>query len=459
MQTFISIALFLVPVWMMLKRDFPSGLCGALVLFTMMPSTLCLQAGAFELTFQRILLVLVTLYWVPWLASRRRPMAIPFIRLLFAWWVANLCAFIFAIDHGLSVKWLLSFSTEIVLFYLIVSTTLTDAESLLKAFHALCVSAAVIAVLGVIEYYTQFNPALDWMGIVEPKDTTDVIVTFRHRILFGYAMAMGWPLLLALAHRMPGRVRGVAMTGVVMLAIAACYFSGSRGPWFGAAVAGALMYVFGTPRIRKSMHLFACLTVLMVIARPGVRATIVDLTESTFDPDSYRGRSYYYRKELWPVALSLAKTSPVRTLFGHGGLSTETMDLSDRFEYGGSTYHTGFSSWDNNYACDLVEFGYVGLGLEILFYAGVLLSLYRSVVQCPTGYRDIAAALLAAAAVYVLALTNVFMFSPQLKCMFLTLATLGARLPVLAGQKEQSRVETAADEMMDHDSLIEAKPA
>jgi O-antigen ligase len=251
----------------------------------------------------------------------------------------------------------------------------------------------------------------------------------------------------------------MAMTGVVMLAIAACYFSGSRGPWFGAAVAGALMYVFGTPKVRKSMHLFACLTVLMVIARPGVRATIVDLTESTFDPDSYRGRSYYYRKELWPVALSLAKTSPVRTLFGHGGLSTETMDLSDRFEYGGSTYHTGFSSWDNNYACDLVEFGYVGLGLEILFYAGVLLSLYRSVVQCPTEYRDIAAALLAAAAVYVLALTNVFMFSPQLKCMFLTLATLGARLPVLAGQKGQRRIETAADEMMDHDSLIEAKPA
>jgi hypothetical protein len=459
MQTFISIALFLVPVWMMLKRDFPSGLCGALVLFTVMPSTLCLQAGAFELTFQRILLVLVTLYWVPWLASRRRPMAIPLIGLMGAWWAANLLSFLFAIDHALSVKWLLSFSTEIVLFYMIVSTTLTDAESLLKAFHALCVSAAVIAVLGVIEYYTQFNPALDWMGIVEPKDATDVIVTFRHRILFGYAMAMGWPLLLALAHRIPGRMKGVAMTGVVMLAIAACYFSGSRGPWFGAAVAGAVMYIFGTSKVRKSMRVFACLTVLMIVARPGVRATIVDLTESTFDPDSYRGRSYYYRKELWPVALSLAKTSPVRTLFGHGGLSTETMDLSDRFEYGGSTYHTGFSSWDNNYACDLVEFGYVGLALEVLFYACVLLSLYRSVVRCPTEYRDIAAAFLAAAAVYALALTNVYMFSPQLKCMFLTLATLGARLPVLAGREEQSHAMVTTDELIDNVTLVETKPA
>ena len=166
MQTFISIAIFLVPVWVMMKRDFPSGLCGALVLFTVMPSTLCLQAGAFELTFQRILLVAVILCWLPWLASRRRPMGIPFIGLLGAWWAANLFSFAFAVDHALSVKWLLTFTTEIVLFYLIVGTTLTDAESLLRAFHALCLSAAVIAVLGVIEYYTQFNPALDRKSVV-----------------------------------------------------------------------------------------------------------------------------------------------------------------------------------------------------------------------------------------------------------------------------------------------------
>jgi hypothetical protein len=134
------------------------------------------------------------------------------------------------------------------------------------------------------------------------------------------------------------------------------------------------------------------------------------------------------------------------------------MDLSDRFEYGGSTYHTGFSSWDNNYACDLVEFGYVGLALEILFYGCVLLSLYRSVVRCPVEYRDIAAAFLAAAAVYALALTNVYMFSPQLKCLFLTLAILGARLPAMVAEEEQSRVEVAPDEMIDHDSILEAKP-
>jgi len=159
------------------------------------------------------------------------------------------------------------------------------------------------------------------------------------------------------------------MTIVVMLSIAACYYSGSRGPWFGAAIAGVVMYLLASARVRKSMRIFGYLTIFMIIARPGVRDTLVDLTMSTFDEDSYRGASYSYRKELWPVAINLAKTSPVRALFGHGGMSTEGMDLSDRFQFGGSTFLIGYSSWDNNYACDLVEFGYVGLGIEIIFYA------------------------------------------------------------------------------------------
>ncbi len=458
MQTYLAIALFIVPVWVMLQRDFPKGLCAALVLFTLMPSTLALQAGAFELTYQRILLIVVTWSWIRWLAAHREPIPIPFLRLVLAWWVANLLSLGFAIDRGLSVKWLLSFSTEIVLFYLIISTTLTNGERLKDAFRALCLSGAIIAVLGVMEYYTQFNPALDWMGIVEPKDPTDVIVTFRHRILFGYSMAMSFPLLLAWACQAQSKARLALMTGIVMLAIAACYFSGSRGPWFASAIAGAVMYVFANQQVRKFLRVFAYLALVMVVVRPGVRATIVDLTESTFDPDSYRGRSYYYRKELWPVAVSLAQTSPVRALFGHGGLSTEAMDLSDRFEYGGSTFHTGFSSWDNNYACDLVEFGYGGLGIEVFFYAAVLWSLYRSVRDAPAEYLNIAAAFLAAAVVYVVALTNVYMFSPQLKCLFLTVATLGARLPILASQTEPCPVASEETDESD-EPIIEANLA
>ena len=460
---FLWIAIFILPVLRMLSRDFQRGLCGALALFAMMPSTLAIEplGDAFEFTFQRILLLVVIVFWFGWLSSRRERMPIPFFGFIVAWWIANLFSLAFAVDRVIGVKWMLSFSTEIVLFYIIVSTTIVDLESLMGVFHAFCLAIGILAVLGTIEYYTTFNPALDIIGIKELKDETDVIVTFRHRILFGVAMALGWPLLLALAFRVDGRFKKIMVTAAVMMAIASCYFSNSRGPWFGAALAGAIMCIFGSKKVRKSMLIFAALSVVVVIVRPGVRDTLKDLTMSTFDEDSYRGKSYAYRKELWPAAFKLAKESPIRALFGHGGLSTETMDLHDMFEFGGSTYHTGFSSWDNNYACDLVEFGGFGLGVEVLFYGCVLFTLYRSTRQCPEEYRDVSAAFLAAGTVYCFALTNVFMFSPQLKCMFFTIVIIGTRLPALAEQKEEAtETENAPDEEFNHsETIIEPGPA
>jgi len=119
-----------------------------------------------------------------------------------------------------------------------------------------------------------------------------------------------------------------------MLAIAGVLFFPQPGSWSAPAVAGAVMYVFGTSKVRKSMHLFACLTVFMGIARPGVRPPSVDLTRP-FDPDR-TGPFILLSEELWPVAIASPKTSPFRGLFGHGGLSTEAMDLSDRFDTAGA---------------------------------------------------------------------------------------------------------------------------
>ncbi len=459
MPPIVSIALFVLPVCWLLKKDFQRGFCAALALFTVMPSTLHLEAGGgFELTFQRILLGVVLLFWVPWVMKRPKSV-IPFKGLIYAWWAVNLISLFVAVSFGASVKWFLTFSTEIVLFYMIVCTTLTDRASAMAAFHALCITTCILAVLGAIEYYTFVNPALLFFGIEEIKAETDVVVTFRHRILFGYSMAMGFPLLLAWGHRMQGRLKQVLLTVFVMLAIGSCYFSGSRGPWFGAALAGVVMYVLGTSKVRKSMRIFAYLSVVVIIARPGVRDTLVDLCTSTWDPDSYRGRSYYYRKELWPVAKDLVKVDGTRYLFGYGGLSTETMDLHDRFEYGGSTAHTGFSSWDNNYACDLVEFGYAGLLVQCALYGFVLLSLYRSVTRCPEEYRNLAAAFVAAAVVYMFALSNVYMFSPQLKCLFLVVVSVGARLPVLVSQELEAGSEPALDKTIENDEVIAVRPA
>jgi O-antigen ligase len=180
---------------------------------------------------------------------------------------------------------------------------------------------------------------------------------------------------------------------------------------------------------------------------------------STFDEDSYRGKSYAYRKELWPVAKILAAENGTRTLFGHGGQTTETMDLYYMFQNGGSTHHTGFSSWDNNYACDLVEFGYVGLYIEVALYITVLWTLYRATRKMPEEYQNIAAAFTCAAFVYAFSLTNVFMFSPQLKCFFMIAASLGSRMPQLIQEEVTSEVPVPEEaEVPEEEPLVEASP-
>ena len=199
--------------------------------------------------------------------------------------------------------------------------------------------------------------------------------------------------------------------------------------------------------------MFGILVALVIAVRPGVRATVVDLVGSTFEKDSYRGESARYRKELWRVAFTLVNSSPERALFGYGGTTTETMDISDKMPFGASTYLLGYSSWDNNYAADLVEYGYLGLGIEFALNGCILFALWRAARSCPPAYQDMAAAVFASAIIYVYALTNVYMFSPQLKCIFLTLVVIGTRLPMLAHESEEGVCPA------DEPGVEEAEPA
>lgn len=459
MPAIVWIALFIVPAWLALKKDFKRGLCVSLGLFASMPSTLSLPlGGAFEMTSQRILLIVVTLYWIPWLKREGQPLTIPFKGLIVAWWVVNVLSLFVAVDASRGVKWFVSFSTEMILFYIIVSSALTDKDTVLGAVRAFAISGGVLGVLGVIEYYKEFNPVLDWMGIAETKDANDVIVTFRHRILFGYCMGMSWPLLLAMTLQMKKKIHMIVAAAVIAMMVTSCYFSNSRGPWTAAALSGIALYIFGTAQARRCLQVMAVLAVVVVIVRPGIRATLVDLVASTFDSDSYRGRSYAYRKELWPAAFRLTKESPIRFAVGHGGLSTETMDLYDQFEFGGNTVYTGYSSWDNNYAADLVEFGYAGLIVEAALLAAVLLALFRSALEMPPEYKNFSAAVLGAVLGYVWALSNVYMFSPQLKCLFFALVVIGVRLPVVLAQSAQAAAEPVAEEILEDEPVIAAKP-
>jgi hypothetical protein len=436
MQSVLAILVLLVPIWVALQRAFRQGLYLSIAVWAVVTDRLSISVGAFELTIQRLVLLLVVFYWLSWIKTQHPKAPIPFSKWLIVSFGANLCSLLISSDLLLSLKWFLSYSTEFVLFYVIISTSLTDRESLIGLIKALCIGSAVVAVFGIVEYYGDTNLALLILGVAsglkgDGVEKVGVLVTFQHRILLGYAMAMGWPLFLALAQSAKVRSHYLVLIGFTMADIACCYFSESRGPWCASALAGVVMLVLGSERTRRRLGFFMVLIVLVTLIRPGVRETLENLISTTFDPTSYRGKSYAYRKELWPVAMRLANSSPERALFGHGALTTEKMDLGSQFQYGGSSALLGYTSWDNNYAADLVEFGYVGLAIEIGFNSCILIALWRSARRCDPAYRDLGAALLAVASVYVFALTNVYMFSPQLKCIFWVCVVCGSRLGIL----------------------------
>ena len=198
--------------------------------------------------------------------------------------------------------------------------------------------------------------------------------TYQHRILLGYAMAMGMPIALSLLDLAPSKWEKWLMWLVVLLTAVACFLADSRGGWIGMAIGGAISLFMGTKQTRRRCLWVAVLAAVTVVVRPGIRDTIVDRYTETFQQGSYKERSYSYRWKLWHVSFSEIGKSPERFLFGYGGLSTETMDLSRYFghEEGGTAVKIGFTSWDNHYASDLIEFGVVGVGIETIMCALIM---------------------------------------------------------------------------------------
>jgi hypothetical protein len=152
------------------------------------------------------------------------------------------------------------------------------------------------------------------------------------------------------------------------------------------------------------------------------------------DKDSIKAKSYEYRGILWHIAYTETAKEPVRMLFGYGGLSTETMDLSRYFEKeaGGTVALTGFTSWDNQMACDLMEFGYVGFLTEIALLLAMMWTFIKFWRMLPSLDRNFIVAFISAIGIYLYALSNVYIFSPQLKCLFWALAACGMRFGHLA---------------------------
>lgn len=424
----IAILAILVPLWILLRKDFVKGLAFAIYFWVSMTTLLRIQLpGAFPaLTIHRLMLITVV---VAWLIHKPRPVSrsMPLRGFFVFWFLASVVSLVSTqIDFTTSLKTFLDFVLEIFIFYMVVSTSLNTGEDALRILHAAWLGLLTVAFLAAVERYTGFNPVFhfipDARAMYGGKNL--VIATYPHRILLGAAMAMGVPLsfMLRETYRAMGKKLRFFWIGLGLL-IAASYFALSRGPWLGLLLACGIMVAMGSRPLRKTVVLLGLFGVLMLLTRPGIVGTLSHFVEDTTDTNSFKGNTAAYRLELWRVAFHEISKSPWEFLFGYGPSAGSEIQIDWVSSYSGK--REVIDSWDNNFAYMLFQYGFVGLIAALLLYFKGLAMFYSAWRRSWPPWRDILACLLATAAVLVWMMTNVLIFAKQLHYLFWTLIAAG----------------------------------
>ena len=409
------------------RHGLAAGFPLAAALLGLLPGQLRIElpGSPMEITVHRVILVILLLRWIrePRLGAAPAVAGHTFVLGLLLG--SRLLSDVLSVTPGPSLKDLFTFAIETVVYFHLARFALASAATQLATVRAVTVALLIVAGIAFVERYA--GVSLPLLVLANFKYCFDGIQsTYPHRILLGYAMAMGTPLVLVLLDAAaPARRR---LWWLVLLAlVAVCFLADSRGGWLGMVLAGTLSLAIGSRGTRLRCLALGALAAIILLLRPGIRETIVSRIVDTYATDTYKAVSYQYRWRLWQVAYSEIARSPQRTLFGYGGLSTEQMDLSEYFrsQEGGTTGKIGFTSWDNHYASDLIEFGFVGVGFELLLYAAFLIHVVRRWRTAPRSARPLIGAALVSSIVFMFARTNVFIFGEPLKFLFWTIVALG----------------------------------
>ena len=419
-------------------------MCAVFALLVFLPYTLRidLPAPLPQLTIHRILIVLAFIFLIRSRTPNRRRWPIPNLWLVVLFGFSQVASLLFGTDFVGGLKNCGNYSIETVLFYLLITEYVMAESNVVRLLSSICYGLAAVAVVATIEKYFRFDP----VGLISPTGggsplaaTGDIAATYPHRILMGYAIAMGVPLSLALSAYFKETKPRRIMYGITFLLIAATYFSMSRGPWLGLGLGLLGMVVLGGRKLRKKLAFVAVLTAAILLLRPGVRDTISNLCFSTFNDSSDKASTYNYRWQLWAVAWDQLRLSPVRFLFGYGPGSTENMDLSNYWHgqegWQADIIHSGHTSWDNNYAGDLIELGTIGFLLELTLFLSISKTLVMNWHRSDMDDRVLQAGIAVACLIFMYSMTNVYIFAPQLKYLFWALVAIGSNLSlVLANQ-------------------------
>lgn len=404
-------------VWIQARKSYETGLCWSVFFLVWMPHTVRIETSAIPaFTIHRIILLILISQGISQGKFRNWTQRVPLFNQLLFIFIAYAFSTLFAVNLAVAFKRMFEILFECYLVYIAITAGISEQQQVVKILKATVLGLLLIAVFSPLEYYIGLNVIGKFLPTMD--DNQGVISTYESSIHFGYAMALGVPFAVIFTNRAKDSISTLFYITAIGVLLIGCYFSFSRGALVGAILALVLVLILGGKPLRKISIGLCIFIAIALIVRPGVRDTLYGMLDSIFAHDGEQDASAEYRKILWTVAWTKISASPIRLMFGLGGGSTMLMDISGFFGAGrgGQLMDQGFSSWDSQWAANLVQFGIIGFAAETLFWLRALLLIGLEWLRKKSIERDLLLfGVLVGCAVYLWAMLTVAMFSPQLR--------------------------------------------
>jgi hypothetical protein len=370
--------------------------------------------GAFDLSTERVaMLTLLGLFLARGRERNKRSIPLKYIMLLHVTWA--LCSTIYSLSVATSVKQLIAQVVEYYLLYYMFLRIVSDVRTIYRILHAMTLAMGLCCLVGVVEAYALWSvlsifPSELWTTYgrndplcLEWGRGLRIRSTFQHPILFGDALAMMFPIALYLLSIWRQRRQRVVLWAIIGLMFWALYKTGSRGPWVAGAASCGLLFLLVPNRVRKYVLATATLSLIAVLARPGIWNSILNLYQSTQDSTTIAGASYEYRSALMEAVKDAVAQSPGRALFGYGFGTFRELGLDIHFLDTVRHWYT----CDNHWALFLYETGYVGLVIMIILLFKPLLMTLNSYRRLPRPERYVSGVLFISLAAFYFLLLSV----------------------------------------------------
>jgi hypothetical protein len=398
------------------SKGLEAALPFASFLLVLVPIEAIIPLGVFNLTTQRLIVVILLLLYFS--SGRSRGLTgdasatpLKFLMLMHIAWcfvsTAN------SIVPVMSIKKALSVVFEYYTLYFIYWRTVSKVQTIHKILTAIVLAIIVCSVFGAVEAYSGWNvlqllpKVLHHWSTEEADREVRVQSTFDHAILFGAALAMAITLALYLLTVVRKAWQKVFLWGGLMLMFLNIYKTSSRGPWLDVILGCLLLLFFAAKQTRKSILMIGVLSLLVMIIRPGIWGTIDGIWANTFNMNTDTGASYEYRYALPRAATGALLKSPGRTLWGYGLESF--YDLGIEGEFLGKPHV--FLSCDNAWVELMVETGFVGLLIIALLLLKPAWIAWREYWKLPASDRQLSLILLVNMLIFYFQMYSVGMYS------------------------------------------------